>query len=74
VGVIMVARGYVRNGAIVLECPSLRYVDQGTVRAQAQTLEAWEKGRCAFFTALADEGCDFEPSIEDDNFWIRTGC
>ena len=36
--------------------------------------DAWEKGRQAYFTALIDEGMDFGPSIEDDHYWIRTGC
>lgn len=40
----------------------------------APAADAWEKGRAAYFTAMADEGAEFEPAIEDDNFWVRTGC
>ena len=40
----------------------------------APAADAWEKGRAAYFTAMCDEGVEFEPSIEDDSFWIRTGC
>jgi hypothetical protein len=71
VGVIMVAKGYVVNGAIVLECPSLRHVEHATVRAQAQTLEAWEKGRQAYWTAMAQEGTEFSPCAEDAEWWKR---
>lgn len=68
----LVATGKVeRGGAVVITATSLV---GGADHPAPPAADAWEKGRAAYFTALYDEGMEFEPAIEDDSFWIRTGC
>lgn len=71
---IVVATGVVLNGRVRINAPSVRHVDTAAVQEQAAVLDAWERGRYAYFTALLDEGMEYEPSIEDDYEWIRRGC
>jgi len=69
--VTLAATGKVENGGpVVITATTLT----GGADHPAPATDAWEQGRAAYFTAMADEGAEFEPSIEDDSFWIRTGC
>jgi len=70
--VTLAATGKVENGGPVQITAST--LANGADHPVPSATDAWEKGRAAYFTALCDEGVEFEPSIEDDSFWIRTGC
>ena len=71
--VTLVATGKVQSGGAV-------QITATTLPARADhpvtpvSVSEWEKGRRAYFTALIDEGMAYEPAIEDDYSWIRTGC
>lgn len=68
----LVATGKVeRGGAVQITATTL---NGGADHPAPPAADAWEKGRAAYFTAMAAEGVAFEPAIEDDSFWIRTGC
>ncbi len=70
--VTLAVTGKVENGGPV-QITASTLVD-GADHPVQPAADKWEQGRVAYFTALLAEGTEFEPAIEDDAFWIRTGC